>query len=122
MVAYRTKSEAEAEAKKWRDTLPGSPRKWKLEVWENLGWHWAYHLGPISVHYSTIFGKKPFSVLIASDVDQSSHGRGVWTPSGGSYASTAAKAVELALAEYRRYAESERQCLDRMDEFFTSNL
>ncbi len=45
-----TKAEATAAGRKLRKALNG--KGWKIEVWENLGWHYAAHNVNVSVHPS----------------------------------------------------------------------
>lgn len=39
-----TKQQAQREAEVWRKELP-EPEKWAIRIWDNLGWHFAFHRG-----------------------------------------------------------------------------
>lgn len=36
---------------------------WKPRVWENLGWHYEVHAGPVALHNNTHNGKTMYGVL-----------------------------------------------------------
>lgn len=42
----KTQAEAKEVGRYWLKTLP---KGWKLEVWENLGWHWRLEKGDLAV-------------------------------------------------------------------------
>jgi hypothetical protein len=70
----KTKSEAYREAREKRSLLKDA-KKWKIGVWENLGWHWALHKGRMSLHYSD--GK--FFALLASNDEYVGVGATFWS-------------------------------------------
>jgi hypothetical protein len=45
---YATRAGAQAAGLAVKERLAG--RGWKVRVWENLGWHWALHKGPLQIY------------------------------------------------------------------------
>jgi len=61
-MAFHRKVDAEKAAKDLKKKLKG--RGWKIDVWENLGWHYRVSAGSLKVypsytkgHYFCLFGK-----------------------------------------------------------------
>jgi hypothetical protein len=48
LASYATRAEAQAAGRAVKERLAG--RGWKVRVWENLGWHWAVHKGPLQIY------------------------------------------------------------------------
>ena|SRR5690242_18009931 len=48
---FDSKSEALAVGKEKLKLLK-NPKGWKIQVWENLGWHMSLHKGNLYLHYS----------------------------------------------------------------------
>lgn len=62
-VAFATKKEALIKARKLRKLFP---QGWRTEVWENLGWHIAFHHGKL-VHVYYHPKQNEFSCLMGSE-------------------------------------------------------
>jgi len=101
-MAYDHEHEAE-EAGGYALLLMSDPNKWKLEVWENLGWYFCLKNGPVSVYQH----KDGYSCLIASNVNDP-HGGGPWTRGTSVFQKTPMGAVRRASADFRRYVLNER--------------
>lgn len=75
-----SKAEALSEARKAKNMLD-NPRAWKIEIFENLGWHWALYCGNLSLHghYYDLSKKWNFFTLLS---DGKYHGVGemYWSP------------------------------------------
>lgn len=69
----KTRKEARERGKKVKKMLP---KGWKLEIWENLGWHFKLTKGPISVSQSY---DDSFHVLISDYGGHPGSGGGAWS-------------------------------------------
>jgi hypothetical protein len=73
---YLSEAAARSKAQKVLKSLY-KPSKWKVRVWENLGWHWSLVSPPVALHYSPADGK--FFVLMSDSKDHAGGGLPLWT-------------------------------------------
>jgi hypothetical protein len=71
----RTKAETMKAARAFRQMMTFG--KWDIQVWENLGWHFAIRCGAVTVHPSAFGGK--CRALISDHADGSGGGLAVWS-------------------------------------------
>jgi hypothetical protein len=74
-MSYCFSSVKEAHEVGWKfHGLIKNNKGWKINVWENMGWHLSLDKGPISVHYSPL--SNTFTAYLSAD---HSHGdSGFW--------------------------------------------
>jgi len=70
-----TKAEAEKRGKALLKKLRGDG--WKLDIWENLGWHYAASNGPLSV-YGPEKKEETFCCLMSDNPNKAHAGAGIW--------------------------------------------
>lgn len=69
----------------------GLDANWKVDVWKNIGWHWALIKGPWCVHPYIYDGQlHSYSAMLCRD-----HPGGIWVGSGA----TVPEACTVALRE-----------------------
>ena len=98
-MSFKTEAGAQAKADEIRVKQQLGP-EWKTVIWENMGWHLLFELGPVVVHYdsSNLTDENLFSALLA-DSDGTAHsGSGLWTTH-----STHRTVVEAAVNEIRKF-------------------
>lgn len=68
-----------------RRRLGGARAGWKLDVWDNLGWHAAVRRGPLSVYqHKDRDGRVRYTALLNGRPGESHGGAAYWTEQGGS--------------------------------------
>jgi hypothetical protein len=120
MSYFKTREAAQTAATAARARLPKS-QPWKIRVWNNIGWHYALHLGPITVYSS--YGNL-FHTLIAGDITHTSYGAGEWSWIGGAgstHARTPLASVRKAVANVKAYFERQKLRLADFDALFTKH-
>ena len=71
MAYNQTKKQAESEAKICKQKM-NVPSKWKMRLWENMGWHWSLSHGHLKVTGGLDSGK--YSADVTSESEGSSMG------------------------------------------------
>lgn len=75
---FNSEREAQAFGRKIKKKLKG--KGWKIRVWENLGWHVAWHLGRVSLYPSQYSdGPVKYHTLISDNDDSLGSGACMWT-------------------------------------------
>jgi len=95
----KVKDEAFKVAKRLQQKLGG---KWKVNVWENLGWHYSVTLGSISVHRGDV-RKKNYFAFVSPEENDPSGGAMFWTPSDMPYDKYPEIAVKRALSNVKTF-------------------
>lgn len=111
----QTKSDATAAGLAAKAKLPNKGRGWRLRVWNNTGWRWCLHCGPVTIYPS---GAK-FHTLIAPRMERTvgavGYGTGgEWTPGIDSHAKTPTASVRKAIAGFRKYVAEDRERFDKL--------
>jgi hypothetical protein len=78
-MSYKTKAEATKAAKKVLKLMRG--KGWKIQVWDNIDWHFHVGSGPVMVCMSDspAEDKKKYWSMVNSDPDSFGPGLGMWT-------------------------------------------
>jgi len=97
----QTKAGAEKEGKALLKRMKG--KGWKLKVWENIGWWYRVHNGPVAVYPTT---KDRFFCLLNDNVKVACGGLATWTDDFRS------KDPNRAVSHQVKFA---REVLDRME-------
>jgi hypothetical protein len=116
-MSYKTKAEAAAAGRAAIASLPET-RGWTLRTWENLGWHYGLHNGPVSIYegFESPGGQYRYHAMIARDVDTAGTGDIVWSGEN-THAATPAACVLQAIRRVREYTAAERDRLAKMEAF-----
>lgn len=81
---YNSKADATKAAKKVLKLMEG--KGWKINVWENMGWHFMVGSGPVSVHASeNRSGKTQYCSMVNSEPGCFGPGLAMWTETGMRY-------------------------------------
>lgn len=96
MSTYGSRELATAEARKVLKLM--KTKGWKIEVWENLGWHFCLRNYRLSL-YESRYGAKPpqYSCLLASNDRAPGSGSCLWSPQQGHHRSDPNVAVEVQM-------------------------
>lgn len=94
---------------------------WKLEVWENLGWHFCLTNAPISIYESCgTIGGSSFFTLVADRPDETGYGtmkmHGIDT-----HAKTPKASAKLAMKAFKKIVEDQIACWDKIKAAIESN-
>lgn len=54
---------------------------WQVRVWENIGWYYKVHSGPVSVYPTSAYGDTRYFCLISDDIERADSGLALWTNS-----------------------------------------
>lgn len=68
---------------------------WQVRVWENIGWHYEVHSGPVAVYPA---GQGKYFCLISDDPQKGGSGLGLWTAQNSPSRKDPNQAVEEAVA------------------------
>lgn len=102
-MGYNTRREAELQAIRYLHKMHG--KGWYTRVWENVGWHWCLHNGPVNVNAShSAFGPPTFWAMV-SPTDGGSGGLAAWSPDHKHFRDPN-KAARHAIKAARRYVDS----------------
>ncbi len=99
-MPYDTEKEARKAGKELLKRMKG--KRWKLEVWNNLGWHCMVRNGPVQVHLDNYCGKD-YSCLISDNLRDPSGGNIEWTTQDSKHFTDPNKAVAHELKSARKY-------------------
>ncbi len=98
------RKEAESRGKRLLKRMKG--QGWVLDVWENLGWHYAVENGPLTVYGDHFPGANgTFSTLLGENEDDRHCGSFNWSPRGKRYKDPN-RAVKAQLRLAREYVDS----------------
>jgi len=103
VAKYANKEAAEKHGEEIRQMM-ANPDQWKVQVWENLGWHCAIDCGPVHVWPSV--SKDSFNCLIAGNDNHPGSGDGRWSTKGKS-GKTPEEAVRIEMASVFAYKNAE---------------
>lgn len=71
---------------------------WRVEVWENLGWHWRVTNGPVQLGACYAKGRKTlYHAMVGSSPTESRGGAAYWTERGQGYRADPRRAVKDAV-------------------------
>lgn len=86
-----------------------NPDLWKVELWENLGWHVAIKMigGNVAVHTSYVVDHNDprFFALVSSDLNRADSGLSAWTSPGDCNSHTPQDAVDKAVRAAIRHVQ-----------------
>lgn len=109
--SFDSKAQAVASAKKVKYRMD-DPSQWRVEVHENLGWHWRLVRGRMSLHQSRpLIGALRYWTLLSTD--GKGGGEVYWTPNHKTFLDPN-EAVRFQLALARKHI---RKCQKAIGEF-----
>lgn len=76
-MSFDTKAQAEKAGKEMMAAMKSTG--WKLDVWENIGWHCALRQAPMCVHRSEYNKKVYYSCLMSERIGEDHAGSALWT-------------------------------------------
>lgn len=106
-----TKAKAMALAKKAKSMLD-NPRGWKLDVWENLGWHVALRKGGMNLYVRQYMGEDKLSFSTLFSTDESSSGEIFW--SNDFTSSNPNKVIERQLKIAQSFVKKCQRAIDKV--------
>lgn len=114
-MGYRSHAAANEAARPWYKMMP---KGWTLHIWENLGWHWSLHRGPMSIYnYGRPGHATTFSCLIDSTPNPQPGlaGGGPWTPEIAHHGGTPLEAARRAVRNFRKWVKNKQAVLATID-------
>lgn len=102
---FKTKTAAYEASRNVKAQLDHHWPKWKLRVWENLGWHYDLRHGPLSL---SPCGAPGFMCLVCRLPE--SDGSGIYGVNYEHFAKTAVATVKLAVKSVRPAIQVEIDC------------
>lgn len=89
---------------------------WKTEVWENMGWHWCLHYGPIRLctSYTDVDANPSYFVLISDSVTDTGGGAMMWT--GDTTSDDPREAIRKGIKLVMKYHEKYTRAVNRVFE------